>query len=119
MKIAVTSTGNDLDSPVDERFGRAAYFIIFNTDDESFEAVDNSANVAASHGAGGQAAQTIADKGVEWLLTGHVGPRAYATINSAGIKISSGASGTVREVLKRFKDGEFTPSSGSDVGGHW
>ena len=41
MKIAITSTGKDLDSQVDPRFGRCAYFLIVNIDDMSFEAIDN------------------------------------------------------------------------------
>ncbi|MBW2001843.1 MAG: NifB/NifX family molybdenum-iron cluster-binding protein, partial [Deltaproteobacteria bacterium] len=32
MKIAVSSTGTDLNSEIDPRFGRCAYFIIVNTD---------------------------------------------------------------------------------------
>ncbi|MCJ7594880.1 MAG: dinitrogenase iron-molybdenum cofactor biosynthesis protein, partial [Desulfobacterales bacterium] len=41
MKIAVSSTGNHLDSPIDPRFGRCAYFVIIETDDMGFEAFEN------------------------------------------------------------------------------
>ena len=41
MKIAVTSTGQDLDSPVDPRFGRAAYILIVDADILDVEVLDN------------------------------------------------------------------------------
>ncbi|HDL08740.1 MAG TPA: dinitrogenase iron-molybdenum cofactor biosynthesis protein, partial [Desulfobacteraceae bacterium] len=51
MKIAVTSMGTDLDSPVDPRFGRAAYIIIVDLETFSFEVLDNGGNVNALKGA--------------------------------------------------------------------
>ena len=41
MKIAVTSTGRELDSPVDPRFGRAAYFLVVDSENFDFEVLDN------------------------------------------------------------------------------
>jgi len=41
MKIAISSTGTDIDAQIDSRFGRCAYFLIVNTDDMSFKAFDN------------------------------------------------------------------------------
>ena len=41
MKIAVTSTGTDLESAVDPRFGRAAYILIVDSETIAFEALDN------------------------------------------------------------------------------
>jgi predicted Fe-Mo cluster-binding NifX family protein len=70
MKIAVTSTGQDLDSPVDPRFGRAAYILIVDTDSMDVEVLDNAQNVNAFKGAGIQAATMINDKHVDVLLTG-------------------------------------------------
>ncbi len=116
MKVAVTSKGDSLDSPVDEQFGRAAYFLIVDTEDDSFEVIDNAANVNAWGGAGVQAAQSVAEKGVEWILTGSVGPRAYSVMEAAGVKIGSGASGTVRDAIARLKKGDFQPINQSQVG---
>ncbi len=75
MKIAVTSTGPDLDSPVDPRFGRAAYILIVDSATLEFEVLDNSVNLNAFKGAGIQAATMISDKGAEVLLTGFCGQR--------------------------------------------
>jgi len=68
MKIAVTSTGKDLESPMDPRFGRAAYILIVDTDTLDVEVLDNTENVNAFKGAGIQAATMICDKKAEVLL---------------------------------------------------
>jgi len=43
MKIAVTSNGRSKTSAVDERFGRAPYFVVHDTEAGSYEALDNTA----------------------------------------------------------------------------
>jgi len=62
MKIVVTASGPDLDSPVDPRFGRCQYFIFVDPDSLQFEAIENE-NVMASGGAGIQSAQFVTNKG--------------------------------------------------------
>ncbi|MCD6309608.1 MAG: NifB/NifX family molybdenum-iron cluster-binding protein [Candidatus Eremiobacteraeota bacterium] len=119
MKVAITSQGTSLDSQVDPRFGRARYFIIIDPVSESFEVVDNTINRTRAQGAGIQAAQTVSAQGVEWVLTGHMGPNAFNALRAANIKIGTGASGTIREVLRKFKEGYFEPVGGADVAGHW
>lgn len=118
MKIAITSQGDDLNAPVDTRFGRCAYFIIIDPETESFEAVSNPA-VDAMGGAGPQAAQTIADKGAQVVITGNVGPNAFQTLKAANIKIYQGASGTVKETLAKYKAGELKELSDFSVPGHF
>jgi predicted Fe-Mo cluster-binding NifX family protein len=70
MKIAVSSNGNHLESQIDPRFGRCAYFLIVNQDDMNFEAFNNE-SIALGGGAGIQAAQFVASKGAKAILTGH------------------------------------------------
>jgi predicted Fe-Mo cluster-binding NifX family protein len=118
MKICVTAAGNTLDAPVDPRVGRAAYFIIVDSETMAFEAVSNMA-AGAMGGAGIQAAQAIASKGVNVLITGNVGPNAFQALGSAGIKIVVGASGTVREVIEKYKRGELRGTGAPTVGGHF
>jgi predicted Fe-Mo cluster-binding NifX family protein len=52
------------------------------------------------------------------VLTGNVGPNAFQALSSAGIKIVTGASGTVREVIERYKRGELKETSTPTVRGH-
>lgn len=119
MKIAITAKGPELSSPVDPRFGRAAYILIVDTETMVSEVLDNSTNVNAFKGAGIQAATMIADKGAEILLTGYCGPNAFKTVQASGIKVVNDIEGTVEEVIQAFKDGDVVYSEGANVEGHW
>jgi len=118
MRIAVTSTGPDLDAEMDPRFGRAQYLLVVDTDSLEFEAVENP-NIAAGGGAGIQTSQMIASKGVEAILTGNCGPNAYRTLSAAGLQIYVGISGIVRDAVESFKRGELQPISNPSVPGHF
>ncbi len=83
-----------------------------------FEAIPNVA-AGAMGGAGIQAAQTVASRGVKVLITGNVGPNAFQALSAAGIKIATGAFGTVREVIEKYKRGELKETSMPTVGGHF
>ena len=119
MKICVTAGGQGLDAEVDPRFGRCRYFTIVDMDTMESESVDN-AGIAASGGAGIQAGQFVAGKGVEVLLTGNVGPNAYDTLQAAGITIVTGVAGKVGEAVEGYKSGRLKPStSGPSVKAHF
>jgi predicted Fe-Mo cluster-binding NifX family protein len=119
LKIAITSTGADMEADVDPRFGRAKYLILYDTDAGAFSALDNSEAVNATQGAGIQAGQNIANAGVEALITGNCGPKAFSVLSSAGVKVYIGASGTVREALDAYQAGTLTPANAPNVQGHW
>jgi len=119
MKVAITSQGKALDAPVDPRFGRAAYILIVDMDDDTFEVLDNSENVNAFKGAGIQAAASVADKCVDVLLTGYCGPKAFQTLEAAGIKVANDASGTVQEALEDFKKGNLVVADSANADAHW
>ncbi|HQN18772.1 MAG TPA: NifB/NifX family molybdenum-iron cluster-binding protein [Syntrophobacteraceae bacterium] len=105
-KIAVTSEGPGLDDQVDPRFGRAAGFVIVDTDTMETEYIDNGQSQVLAQGAGIQAAELVVRAGVSWLLTGYVGPRAFQALSAAGIKIGQNLEGiTVREAVSRFQSG--------------
>ena len=118
MKIGISSTGKDLDAQVDPRFGRCQYFLIVDTDTMNFESISNE-SAMASGGAGIQAAQTIAKADVEAVVTGNIGPNAFQTLNAAGIKVFTGATGDVKEILNKFKKGEFKEVNSPSVGSHF
>ncbi len=119
MKIAVSAEGTDLNSRIDPRFGRAAYFIIIDTDTRQIvDVIDNRSAFDAAHGAGINAATVVAGSGAQAVLTGRVGPKAYAVLDAAGIKVISEQGGTVAEALEAFLSGSVSPSGGPDGDGH-
>ena len=119
MKIAITSTGPSLDSAFDNRFGRASYFIIFDSGTDRYEALDNVQNYQAAQGAGIQAAQTLASAGVDVLVTGHLGPKAAKTLDAASIKVYQSDAITVEEAWNLYKNNALEPLNQADVEGHW
>ena len=119
MKIAVSSKGQGLDAQIDPRFGRTDYFLIIDSDSgKILDVIDNTASQDAAHGAGINAATAVAEAGVKAVLTGHVGPKAFAVLDAAGIKVISDAGGTVREAVERFMSGGFKEAGGPDSGAH-
>lgn len=114
MKVAVSSTGKDLNSRIDSHFGRCTFFIIVETDDMSFDALDNK-NMALSGGAGIQAAGFLSSKGVRAVLTGNCGPKAMKTFSAAGISVFTGMTGTVAEAIEEYKTGGLSPSTEANV----
>lgn len=119
MKIAVTSTGTDIDAEVDPRFGRAAYIIIVDSETFDFGVLDNKENVNALKGAGIQAASAVSKKGADVLLTGFCGPNAFKAMNAAKIKVANDAKGTVREAVQAYLDGKLPVADGANADGHW
>lgn len=105
MKIAVSSYGKDLNSQIDPRFGRCAYFLIVNTDDMSFEAFENK-GVSLSGGAGIQAGQFVVSKGAEAVITDNCGPKAVQTLSAAGVELFTGHTGSVIEALEKYKNAD-------------
>ncbi|MDD3653813.1 MAG: NifB/NifX family molybdenum-iron cluster-binding protein [Desulfotomaculaceae bacterium] len=119
MKIAISSQGKELESRVDQRFGRCSWFIVADTETGDYQAVSNDQNLSAAQGAGIQSAEIVSRQGVEAVVTGHCGPKAFRTLNVAGIKIFKGAEGTVADALEKFKSGALAEAQGADVEGHW
>ena len=117
MKICVTATANNLEAQLDPRFGRCLYLVVVDTETMQFEAISNMA-AGATGGAGIQAAQTIANKGVKAVITGNVGPNAFEALTAANIEIMTGASGTVKEVIEKYKKGELQKTGAATVDGH-
>mgnify|MGYP005835748959 CR=1 FL=1 len=118
MKVAITTSGRDLDAPVDPRFGRAKGFIIFDTESGQWSALDNAQNLDAAQGAGVQAAMAVANAGAEAVLTGNCGPKAFKTLAAAKLKVYTGVSGAVREAVEKLASGALEPAADASVEAH-
>ncbi|HRU04966.1 MAG TPA: NifB/NifX family molybdenum-iron cluster-binding protein [Candidatus Brocadiia bacterium] len=119
MKVVISAQGPEMDSLVDPRFGRAAWFLCVDTETGSREAARNEQNLNAVQGAGIQSAQNAANLGAEAVLTGHCGPKAFRVLKAAGIKVYVGVEGTVAEALEKLRAGKLQEADGADVEGHW
>jgi len=102
MKIAVSATEDKLEGLMDQRFGRAVFFLVADTDTMRFEALNNQASVG---GAGITAAQIMVDKGVQAVVTGNVGPNAMNVLLAAGIPVYRGKPVSVRQNIEEFQKG--------------
>ena len=118
MKIAITSIGESLDSKVDPRFGRAAFFLIGDTETMQFQPIQNE-NATAVGGAGPSSAKAVIDTGAQAVLTGNCGPNAERTLTAAGVKLYTGLTGTVAEAIEQFKAGKLSESQGPNVDAHF
>jgi len=83
----------------------------------AFEAMANEA-IAAPGGAGIQAAQTMVNKGVDVVISGNIGPNAFQVLSTAGVKIATGAYGTVQEAAEMYKSGKLGETGASTVAAH-
>ncbi len=112
MKIALSATEGNLQATVDPRFGRAAWFLIVDTTTgQLLEAIDNSSGKSAAHGAGIGAAALVADKGVQAVLTGRVGPKAMPVLEKANVQIVDDISGSVQDAISSFSGASGTGES--------
>ncbi|OGC04991.1 dinitrogenase iron-molybdenum cofactor biosynthesis protein [candidate division WOR-1 bacterium RIFOXYA12_FULL_43_27] len=118
MKLCITATGENLEAAVDPRFGRCQYFIFVDSDTLEFKAVKNP-NIDTRGGAGIQSGQLVAAEKVEAVLTGNVGPNASETLNALGIKVFVGASGTVRDAVRQYKEGSLKQTTDPSVQSHF
>jgi len=108
LKVAVTSEGPTLTDSVDPRFGRAGGFVVVDLETMATTYVDNGSSQVLAQGAGIQAAENLVKAGIQALLTGHVGPKAWTALQAAGVKVVQGVENmTVDEAITRFKAGQF------------
>ncbi len=119
MKIIVTSEGQQNSSQVDPRFGRAQWFVLYDTETKAYESFNNEKNLNLAQGAGIQAARQVIDHDAAVVLTGHCGPKAFETLAAGGVKIVTGATGSVVGAINSFLRGELKMADSADVQGHW
>jgi predicted Fe-Mo cluster-binding NifX family protein len=118
MKIAISAKENHMNSEVDPRFGRCSFFLLLDPETMEFEAISNQAGQAMG-GAGVKAAQLVIDKGAEAVITGNCGPNAFQTLSAANVKLYTGAQGTVKDMVEKYKKGELKESGNSTVPPHF
>ena len=117
MRIAISSTGKNLESQTDPRFGRCKYFVVVDTETEKFEVLPNE-NADRMGGAGIKAAQLVADLELHSVLTGNIGPNAFEVLNTAGIQVMTGVTGTIADAIETYKQGQLERAKAHTVESH-
>lgn len=107
MSVAVSALGPTIDDAVDDRFGRARYLLFVTEEGEVAEAVENSANFNAMQGAGIGSAELVSSRGAKAVITGHLGPKAFSALSSAGIVGYCASGMSVRDAVAAFAAGSL------------
>lgn len=105
--IAVSSEGPGLESMVDPRFGRAGGFVILNKTTDEVSYIDNGASQVMAQGAGIETAERLSEAGVEVVLSGFVGPKAFEALQEAEIKVVQDMDGmSAGDAIQKFLSGQ-------------
>lgn len=106
MKLAVTATGDNLDSNLARHFGYCKYFIIVDSESFEYEAVQNF-NEGRPIEAGIKAVEVLEKMDVDSVATENLVPKAFDALTDAGINLLTGSSGKVRDVVEEYKEGKL------------
>jgi len=101
MKIAITSQGNSLESRIDQRFGRCAYFVVFDTETKAMEFIPNP-NREVENGAGPASVQLVASRMVSKIISGEFGMKIKSLLDSLKIQmiVIKDPEKTIREIIE-------------------
>ncbi len=109
MRVCIPTEGNGgLDDYVCQHFGRAASFTVYDTKSGAIEVIPNTSE---HFGGMGKPPEIIAKVGADAVICGNLGPKAIMMLQQFGIKVYSGASGTVRDAIKLFREGRLEEAS--------
>lgn len=115
MKVAISAEDPALESAMGSRFGISPYYVIVDLGTGEWEAVRNPGS-SGKRGAGVEAIILVISKDVKVVLTGYCSPTARKHLETNGIAVSTGLSGTVEDALERYKKGEIRKTQEVKVG---
>ena len=103
MKTAITSNGNTMDSNIDQRFGRCAYFAVYDSETRKVEFIENP-NKNAVEGAGPASVSLVANQGVKKIISGEFGFKIKNMLNDLGIQmVIVKETRTIEEIIALLK----------------
>jgi predicted Fe-Mo cluster-binding NifX family protein len=102
MKILFAADDKTLESKIAKRFGHAKYYLIYDLDNDSFEAMVN-----PGHGEKHEILYELANKGIKTFIVGNIGPGAYETVEEVGAEVYLARLMTVKDALEKYKSGEL------------
>lgn len=105
--LAVCAKEPGLDSIVEERFGRAEYYVMYDEAKKLPHSIENKAKFEAG-GAGGTAVRLLSENGVDIVLVPELGPKAMDAIKAFEMTVYRYTEQkTVREIIEDYKAGRL------------
>ncbi|WP_300674728.1 NifB/NifX family molybdenum-iron cluster-binding protein [Desulfoluna sp.] len=101
MKIGFPVDSNTLDAQIKERMSSAAWLLVVDTDDMSFEAV-SAPQMSVGPGSGIQALTLLLERGAKMLMIGYIAPHIVQSLEKSGIKVITGVSGRVEDRVNQY-----------------
>lgn len=101
MKIAIPTDKPSIDGALFNKFGRAPYFLLYDTESKVIKFIENK-SISSVSGAGSQTAQLLIRERINVVVIDIIGPKAENVIKKAGITIIEGIKGSVKENLENF-----------------
>lgn len=101
MKVAVSAEGPDLDAKAGARLGLASYLVVVDLESKDFKALRSPRD--SGSGGGLQVIALLIAQKCNAVLTGWCSPTAERYLSAHGIRVVTGMSGTVREILAEFE----------------
>ncbi|MDD4226742.1 MAG: NifB/NifX family molybdenum-iron cluster-binding protein [Mariniphaga sp.] len=86
MKTIITSSGNNLKSKFDLRFGRSAWLCVYDSTTKNVQFIENE-NKFINGGAGTKTAEKVAELNVEKVISGDFGPKAKVLLEKLKIQM--------------------------------
>lgn len=117
MKITLSSTGQDMRAGLDRRFGRCAYFVVYDTETKEARAVRNPAGESGG-GAGVKAAQIVVNTGAQVVITGNIGPNALDVLQRAGMQCFTATNDRLEAAVADYEAGRLEEIKAATVGPH-
>lgn len=106
-KIAICAGDESASAYVDGRFGRCAYFLLWDDQSQKVEVIKNIGS-ELNQGAGTGAAQELVKRGTGVLLCNRIGPRAFTIFKRAGIKVYNVEEGVgINTALEQYLAGKL------------
>lgn len=115
MIITLPVTSKDTQTSLYHSFGRAPYFMMFNTETEEATYIENTA-MSQHGGAGISAAQKVVDQGSNVVLVPRCGQNALDVLRGANIEIYEAASGQAMTLIKAYQSHELSPLTSANKG---
>jgi predicted Fe-Mo cluster-binding NifX family protein len=107
MKVAISSKGGTLKDPTDPRFCRCPVFLIVDTETLQVDTLPNEASQQTA-GTSISAAKLLTHQELNAVITGNLGPNAVRILESEGLPVYVGATGTARQALRQYHSGRLT-----------